>query len=74
MSGIGPKIATVLAEAGIDSLGRLAETPAEELRAVLERAGSRFAMANVESWPQQARLLVAGDEDGLRRLLESLRR
>ncbi len=74
VSGIGPKIASVLAAAGIDSLERLAETPVDELRRTLEAAGSRFALASVESWPEQARLLAAGDEEGLQRLLAERRR
>jgi predicted flap endonuclease-1-like 5' DNA nuclease len=56
IEGIGPKIAGLLNEAGILDYAQLAAAPVEHLREILRAAGSRYAMANPASWPQQAGL------------------
>ncbi|THH36426.1 helix-hairpin-helix domain-containing protein [Neolewinella litorea] len=68
VEGIGPEIETVLKEAGIHDLTTLAETPVDELEAMLQQAGSRFAMHDPGSWPRQAALAAAGKWDDLQRL------
>jgi predicted flap endonuclease-1-like 5' DNA nuclease len=56
IEGIGPKIAGLLNEAGILNYAQLAAAPVDRLVEVLRAAGSRYAMANPGSWPQQAGL------------------
>lgn len=64
IEGIGPKIAGILADAGITTFGQLADTdPATLDKIVREDAGIRIA--NPASWPQQAALAAAGEWDGL---------
>jgi predicted flap endonuclease-1-like 5' DNA nuclease len=60
IEGIGPKIETVLKDAGIDSLATLAATNADRLRGILDAAGSRYKSHNPESWPEQAALAADG--------------
>lgn len=60
IEGIGPKIETVLKQAGIDSLATLAATKADRLRVILEAAGSNFKSHNPENWPEQAALAADG--------------
>ena len=74
VSGIGPKVSAILVSKGIDSYAALADAGVEKLGAMLKEAGTRYAMIDVSSWPDQARLLDKGDEAGLAKLLESLKK
>ncbi len=57
IEGIGPQIADVLRNAGIDSIHELAVANPAYLTRVLEEAGPRFRMHDPSSWPEQARAL-----------------
>lgn len=71
IEGIGPKINTVLHEAGITTYSQLSKTEVSRLREILNEAGlSRF---NPETWPEQSALATKGDWDGLAALQEKLR-
>ena len=61
VEGIGPKIAGLLIDNGINDLGQLADTPVERLRDILTGAGRRFRLADPGTWPRQARLAAAGE-------------
>ncbi len=74
ISGIGPKTRDVLHSAGISTLDNIEAAGASALKAILERAGQRFALIDPTSWPDQARLIKAGDADGLKLLQDSLKR
>ncbi len=54
IEGIGPKVAGVLADAGITTYARLAETEIDALKDVLREAGLPFM--NPTTWPEQAAL------------------
>ena len=70
IEGIGPKINTVLQEAGITTYSQLSKTDVIHLHKILKEAGlSRF---NPETWPEQAGLAAKGDWDGLTALQEEL--
>lgn len=71
VSGIGPKISAILVSQGIDSYAALADAGVEKLGAMLKEAGTRYAMTDVSSWPDQAKFLEKGDEAGLAKFLES---
>lgn len=73
IEGIGPKIAALLIEHGINDLGQLAETPVERLRTILGGAGKRFRLADPATWPRQAVLAAAGDWGALTELQAQLR-
>lgn len=68
VEGIGPKIAEVLAAAGIVSFEQLAGTSVERLREILAAAGGRFAQHVPDTWPEQAALAAQGDWDALKTL------
>jgi predicted flap endonuclease-1-like 5' DNA nuclease len=59
VEGIGPKINSVLHEAGIRTFAQLAEATPERLGEILREAGLR--LANPESWAEQARLAAEGE-------------
>lgn len=72
IEGIGPKIGELLQDAGIATFAALAERSAEQLNDILAAAGSRYAIAVPDSWPEQAALAAAGDWDGLAALQDRL--
>jgi NADH-quinone oxidoreductase subunit E len=63
IEGIGPKVAALLRAAGIGSFRELAGAAAERLRTILGE--SHLQMADPTSWPEQARLALAGDTASL---------
>jgi hypothetical protein len=71
IEGIGPKIASVLAEAGITTFAQLAQTEVSRLEEILQAANLR--LADPASWGEQARLAAAGDFDGLNALQNRLK-
>ena len=71
IEGIGPKIDSVLNDAGIITYAQLAGTEVKQLKAILKAAGlSRF---NPETWPEQASLAAQGNWGGLSALQVELR-
>ncbi len=70
IEGIGPKIAGVLRAAGIESYGKLAETPVAELGQILKVAG--LHMVKPDTWPEQASLAAKGDWEALEALKQKL--
>jgi predicted flap endonuclease-1-like 5' DNA nuclease len=65
LEGIGPKISAALVNAGISSYSRLADTPEEDLREILQKAGVRLS-PTLPTWAEQARFAARGDWDGLK--------
>ena len=59
IEGIGPKIATVLIDAGITTFVALSQTDAETLTAIIREAGIRVAFP--QTWPKQAHFAEAED-------------
>ena len=57
LQGVGPKIETLLNEAGITSFAKLAATPTKELREILKKAGPRYKSLDPTPWQKQAKNL-----------------
>ncbi|MBU2525930.1 MAG: 50S ribosomal protein L21 [Bacteroidetes bacterium] len=72
VEGIGPKIASILQENGIDSFKALSKTSVEKLSEILTAAGGTYASKKPDTWPQQAALAAAGDWDALKTLQDEL--
>lgn len=72
IEGIGPKLSSVLMEAGVDSYATLSKTDVEKLREILVSAGSRYKMFDPSTWPEQAALAAAEKWDELKTLQDSL--
>jgi predicted flap endonuclease-1-like 5' DNA nuclease len=72
VEGIGPKIELLLKEAGIMNWNDLAEATPENLRGVLEKAGTRYRLNDPTSWPEQARLLANAEWDKFKEYTEYL--
>jgi predicted flap endonuclease-1-like 5' DNA nuclease len=71
IEGIGPKIASLLAAAGITTFNQLASTDVNRLSQIVRDA--HLAMSDPTTWPEQARLAAAGDWNGLQKLQDSLK-
>ncbi len=65
IEGIGPKLESILKEAGITDWKVLAASDPDKIREILEGAGSRFKMFNPTTWPKQAQMAVDGHWDEL---------
>lgn len=63
VEGIGPKIEALLKAHGIKTWTDLAAATPAQIREILARGGERFALANPESWPDQAALARDGRWD-----------
>ena len=72
IEGIGPKIASVLNEAGINSYKDLAGKKADALTEILVSANERYKMYDPTTWPEQAGLAADGKWDELKSLQDSL--
>ena len=71
IEGIGPKIASLLQDAGITTFAQLAAADVERLREILDAVNLRIA--NPTTWPEQAALAAAGDWEGLASLQGELK-
>ena len=60
VEGIGPKISSLLQEAGIQTFAQLASSEADKLRQILAEAGARYKLADPTTWPEQAKLAAEG--------------
>ena len=72
IEGIGPKISSLLKDAGIATFSQLGSTNVEQLRKILQDANLGFV--NPETWPEQASLAAAGQWTELSELQGSLKR
>lgn len=73
IEGIGPKIASLLKEAGIVTFADLGKARQAILKEVLANAGKRYQMHDPKTWPKQAKLAAKGDWDALKKLQDELK-
>ncbi len=72
IEGIGPKIESLLNDAGIVTFADLGSTKVGVLRNILTEAGNRFKMHNPSTWAKQAKLAAKGNWDKLKKLQDEL--
>jgi len=72
IEGIGPKIASILNEAGIYTFYNLSQTPVDRLKGILLNAGNRYKIHNPSTWPEQSALAASGEWDRLKQLQDQL--
>jgi small subunit ribosomal protein S2 len=74
IEGIGPKIASVLKAAGIQTFAQLANAEPQVIHDILNNSDPRLArISDPTTWPEQARLAASGDMDALQKLQDSLK-
>ncbi len=64
LKGLGPKVATRLAELGLSSVGQIAALDADQAAAVDAQLGPFAGRLHRDRWVEQARFLAAGDIKG----------
>lgn len=72
IEGVGPKIESLLKDAGIKTLNQLAQTPVDDIKAVLTAAGDRYRMHDPGTWPSQARLAANEEWELLKQYQDDL--
>jgi len=65
IEGIGPKVAELLNANGIATWADLASKSPDEIKPILDEAGSAYKMMDPTSWPQQAKLAAEGQWSAL---------
>ena len=68
VEGIGPKINALFNDNGIKTFAQLAAATVPQMRAILDKGGSRFRIANPGTWAQQAALAAANKWAELKKL------
>lgn len=58
LDGVGPKLAEVLTQGGFSTFAAIAAASVEDLKKVLEAAGSRYASKDPQPWIEQAKGLA----------------
>ncbi len=58
LTGVGPKLAEILAEGGFTSYAGIAAASVEDIQKVLEAAGSRYASKDPQPWIEEAKGLA----------------
>jgi large subunit ribosomal protein L15 len=72
VEGIGPKIAELLSNGGFDTFAKISIASIEDLQAILDAAGDRYAAHNPSTWSDQATLAAVGKWEELKELQERL--
>ncbi|RLD47946.1 MAG: 30S ribosomal protein S2, partial [Bacteroidetes bacterium] len=73
IEGIGPKIAGILADAGMDTFKKLSTAKAEKISEILVAAGGNaYNRFDPVTWPKQAKLAADGKWDELQKLQDEL--
>lgn len=72
IEGVGPKLASVLADGGFDSFAAIAAASPADIQKVLDEAEGNYARFSPDTWPQQAALAAEGKWDELKALQDEL--
>jgi predicted flap endonuclease-1-like 5' DNA nuclease len=72
IEGIGPSIAHLMRSSGVGTFAKLAGMTVPALQAILDKGGTRFRIANPQTWAEQAALAAANRWADLRRLQDAL--
>jgi predicted flap endonuclease-1-like 5' DNA nuclease len=73
IEGIGPKLESILNEAGILTFDQLAKAKPAKIKTILETAGPRYKMHDPTSWSKQAKLAAANKMEELKALQAELK-
>jgi predicted flap endonuclease-1-like 5' DNA nuclease len=73
IEGIGPKLVGILKAAGYTTFKALASASADDLKKVLNAAGSPYSMSDPTTWPEQAKLAAEGNWEALEKLHDELK-
>lgn len=72
IEGIGPKISELFKSNGLGTFALVAAASADDMRAILDKGGARFRIANPSTWAQQAALAADNKWAELKKLQDAL--
>lgn len=72
IEGIGPKINDLFKDAGLKTFAQVAKASVPQMRAILDKGGSRYRIANPSTWAQQAALANGNKWADLKKLQNAL--
>lgn len=72
IEGIGPKINDLFKENGVKTFAQLAQQTVPQMRAILDKGGARYRMANPATWAQQSALAADNKWAALKTLQDEL--
>lgn len=72
IEGIGPKINDLFKDNGVKTFAQLAQQTVPQMRAILDKGGARYRMANPATWAQQAALAANNQWAALKKLQDEL--
>lgn len=73
IEGVGPKIASVLTEAGLDTFEAVSKSTPEAIREILDNAEGNFKAHDPSTWVKQAEMAAAGSWDELKAWQDELK-
>lgn len=72
IEGIGPKINELFKNNGLKTFDQVAGAKVSEMRAILDKGGARFRIANPSTWAKQAKLAATNKWTALKKLQDDL--
>lgn len=72
IEGIGPKINDLFKQNGLNTFTDVASSNATKMRAILDKGGARFRIANPSTWAKQAKLASTNKWKELKKLQDDL--
>lgn len=72
IEGIGPKINDLFKENGVKTFAQLAQQTVPQMRAILDKGGARYRIANPATWAQQSALAADNKWAALKTLQDEL--
>lgn len=73
IEGVGPKIAQLLKDGGIENYNQLIQASIAEIKAILLKGGPTYAVHDPSTWAEQAKLAQAGQVEELKSLQKKLK-
>ncbi len=73
VEGIGPKIEKLLKKGNIKTWKQLATSELKVIQTILDKAGSRYTLADPKTWAKQSALAADGKWESLKKMKEKLK-
>jgi predicted flap endonuclease-1-like 5' DNA nuclease len=72
IEGIGPKINELFKDNGLNTFAQVGDATVTQMRAILDKGGARYRMANPGTWAKQAKLAANNKWTELKKLQDEL--
>ena len=72
IEGVGPKINELFKDNGLKTFAQVGGATVKEMRAILDKGGARYRMANPGTWAKQAKLAASNKWTELKKLQDEL--